>query len=82
MLIKLLYTFENYNYEDLKYVQPYQFERKAVLLLQMGILKIFGVYAPEYAIKDLILLLKHISIKRSMIIFWGTVKRIINGAIR
>lgn len=72
---------ESYNVEKLRYVQPYQFERKTTLLAQLVALKIMRKYTPNYNIRGLIQLSCESSSSKLARIFLGTIKRIWNKKI-
>lgn len=73
---------EPYNIDNLKYIQPYQYERKITLISQIAALKICKKYTPGYSTRELIKLSKYASIRKIMRIFLGTMKRIRNGNIK
>ena len=73
---------EAYNIDELKYIQPYQYERKTTLISQIVALKICRKYTPDYSIGELIKLSRYVSLKKKIKIFLGTLKRIKNGNIK
>lgn len=73
---------EQFPIESLRYIQPYQYERKATLISQVVALRIFRKYTPNLSTKNLIKLSKNVPIKRVLSIFKGTVQRIRKGIIQ
>lgn len=67
---------------ELKYIQPYQFERKTTLMAQACALKLGGKYVPDFSRKQLKMLAKESTLKKQCRILAGTIKRIKTGNIK
>ena len=70
---------DNYNLEELKYIQNYQYMRRSQIYSRILGLKICGKLTPEYSLKNI----KHFSVKltfkEKIKITLGTIKRVIKG---
>lgn len=73
---------EEYDVSELRYVQPYQYERKVTLVAQSLALRLFGKYTPRFGAKHLLKLARGVSLKVLVRIFFGTCKRILKGIIK
>ena len=69
------------NIDNLKYIQPYQYNRRISILPKIRALKLFCKPAPKYKMKNIILLNKQ-NFKRNVKTFLGTCKRIVKGNIK
>lgn len=67
--------------ENLKYIQMYQWDRRATMVDKVLAMRLLGRSVPRYNLKNLFLYAKKVSIKRHYAIFKGTVKRILEGKI-
>lgn len=74
-------TLEEADIKMLKYMQPYQFERRATMLDKIIALKIMGRSTPRYSFKYLLTLAKYVGLRRHLSILKGTIIRIKNGRI-
>lgn len=72
---------EKYDIEQLKYIQPSQYARKATMRYKLLAMRLFGKSAPKYNVSHMKLCAKDISLKRKFEIFRGTVRRIIKKEI-
>ena len=67
--------------EELKFIQLYQWERRATMLDKIFALKLFRKPVPKYSLMQLLCYTKEIKCTCHLRIFLGTVKRILNGKI-
>ena len=75
-------TLEDYDEDLIKYIQPYQFQRKTTLLAQVWALRLFKKYTPQYSNAELVRLSQYTTIKHQCKIFLGNIKRICTGKIK
>lgn len=66
---------------SLKYIQKYQFERKATMLGKVLALRMMKKNPPKYQTRDLIKWSSEISLKVNVVIFLGTIRRILKGKL-
>lgn len=83
LLKELLHTgkihLEDYNINDLKYIQKFQYERRATMISMIMALKIFGKRTPNYKISKLLDFARYVDIKTQIRRFLGTIKRLGEG---
>lgn len=72
---------ENANIDDLKYMQTYQYERRATMIDRILAMLISRKEIPNYSFKEMIKLSKYVSIRKHLHIFKGTLQRIKDGKI-
>ena len=63
--------------DDLKYIQTYQWDRRATMVDKMLAMRLFGKSFPKYELGNLLKYSKTVPIKRHYAIFKGTIKRIL-----
>lgn len=78
---KKIYIEKQENIDSLKYIQKYQFERKATMADMIRALKIFHKIFPAYNMRKLKHYAKNISLRFRLKRFLGTCKRCINNKI-
>ncbi|WP_300379375.1 hypothetical protein, partial [Clostridium sp.] len=71
---------EEFNYENLKMVQPYQYNRRTTINSRINAMKLFNRNVPNYD-KSVFYASKNQSNKLKIKTFIGTVKRIIEKRI-
>lgn len=67
--------------ENLRYIQTYQWDRRATMIDKMLAMRLFGRAVPKYKLVQIIHYAKGVNIKRHFAIFRGTVKRILQKKI-
>lgn len=68
---------QEYPIDELKYIQPYQFERRSTMISKILATRLMGRRTPSYPIPYLIRCASHIKIRSQARIFKGTVERIV-----
>lgn len=68
---------ESANVDELKYIQAYQYERRAGMLDKLGAMRLFFKTIPKYSNHKISQYFRKISFKRHWALFKGTVKRIL-----
>ena len=67
--------------DELRYIQAYQWDRRATMIDKILALKVAGKSTPEYSVKAMIGYSKDVSVTKHLRIFAGTLKRIGKGKI-
>ncbi len=70
---------EDYNLENLKYIQNYQYMRRSQIYSRILGLKICGKLVPEYSMKKIKNFSLELTFKEKIKITLGTIKRVIKG---